>query len=77
MPLHFTPLSQYFAAEVSAVDLRAVHDRDTLEQIRGLEDGAELGVVLDLDRFLRDEPIAVRKVSAAGGLLRWGLKRPW
>ena len=34
MPLHFTPLSQYFAAEVSAVDLRAVHDRDTLEQIR-------------------------------------------
>lgn len=34
-------------------------------------------VVLDLDRFLRDEPIAVRKVSAAGGMLRWGLKRPW
>lgn len=34
-------------------------------------------VVLDLDHFLRDEPIAARKVSAGGGLLRWGLKRPW
>ncbi len=34
-------------------------------------------VVLDLDRFLRDEPIAARKASVAGGWLRWGLKKPW
>lgn len=35
MPLTFTPLHSLFAAEVSAVDLRIVHDSATLEQIRG------------------------------------------
>ncbi len=53
MPLHFTPLSQYFAAEVSAVDLRAVHDRDTLEQIRAGMD--RYGVLVFRDQAFTNE----------------------
>ncbi|MFN0303548.1 MAG: TauD/TfdA dioxygenase family protein [Burkholderiales bacterium] len=35
MPLAFKKLHTVFAAEVSAIDLREVHDRQTLEEIRG------------------------------------------
>ncbi len=35
MPLAFKKLHPVFAAEVSVIDLREVHDRQTLEEIRG------------------------------------------
>ena len=34
MTVSFRPLANHFAAEVSPIDLRQVHDRDTLEQLR-------------------------------------------
>jgi alpha-ketoglutarate-dependent 2,4-dichlorophenoxyacetate dioxygenase len=57
MTLTFTPLHQLFAAEVSAVDLRALHDRATLEQIRaGMDQYAVL--VFRNQQFRDDEQIA-------------------
>ncbi len=53
MPLSFTPLSQHFAAEVGPVDLRAVHDRDTLEQIRAGMD--RFGVLVFRDQAFTNE----------------------
>jgi alpha-ketoglutarate-dependent 2,4-dichlorophenoxyacetate dioxygenase len=51
MELKFRPLHPVFAAEVSAVDLRQVHDADTLARIRaGMDEYAVL--------VFRDQPFA-------------------
>ena len=49
MTVSFRPLANHFAAEVSPIDLRQVHDRDTLEQLR---DGMNRYAVL----IFRDQP---------------------
>lgn len=52
MPLRFTPLSTHFAAEVSPVDLRTVHDRATLDEIRAGMD--QYGVLVFRDQAFSD-----------------------
>ena len=57
MPLHFRKLHPRFAAEVSPIDLRRVHDRDTLEELRAGMD--EYGVLVFRDQpFADDEQLA-------------------
>ena len=57
MTLTFRQLSSCFAAEVSPVDLREVHDRETLEAIRaGMDEYAVL--VFRDQRFTDDEQFA-------------------
>ena len=52
MALTFKKLHPLFVAEVSAIDLREVHDRDTLEQIRGGMD--EYAVLVFRDQAFSD-----------------------
>ena len=57
MPLTFRKLHPHFAAEVSPVDLRQVHDRETLDRIRaGMDDYAVL--VFRDQPFTDDEQLA-------------------
>jgi alpha-ketoglutarate-dependent 2,4-dichlorophenoxyacetate dioxygenase len=53
MKLSFKPLSPVFAAEVSPIDLRQVHDRDTLEQLRAGMD--QYGVLVFRQQLFTDE----------------------
>jgi alpha-ketoglutarate-dependent 2,4-dichlorophenoxyacetate dioxygenase len=53
MPLVFHKLHSYFVAEVSAVDLRRVHDRETLDEIRARMD--EYAVLVFRDQSFSDE----------------------
>ena len=53
MALHFRKLHPRFAAEVSPIDLRRVHDRDTLEELRAGMD--EYGVLVFREQPLADE----------------------
>jgi alpha-ketoglutarate-dependent 2,4-dichlorophenoxyacetate dioxygenase len=53
MKLSFKLLSPVFAAEVSPIDLRQVHDRDTLEQLRAGMD--QYGVLVFRQQLFTDE----------------------
>ena len=53
MSLVFHKLHPYFVAEVSAVDLRRVQDRETLDEIRGGMD--EYAVLVFRDQSFSDE----------------------
>ena len=53
MALAFTPLHPLFAAEAGSVDLRAVHDQTTLEEIRRGMD--RFGVLVFRDQPFTDE----------------------
>ena len=53
MPLTFHKLHPHFAAEVDAVDLRRVHDRETLNEIRAGMDA--YGVLVFRDQPFTDE----------------------
>jgi alpha-ketoglutarate-dependent 2,4-dichlorophenoxyacetate dioxygenase len=53
MTLSFRPLHPIFMAEVSPIDLRAVHDRETLEAIRAGMD--QYGVLVFRDQPFTDE----------------------
>ena len=53
MALIFRKLHPCFAAEVSPIELRDVHDRETLEQIRAGMD--EYAVLVFHDQFLSDD----------------------
>lgn len=60
MALTFRRLHQHFAAEVSQIDLRQVHDRETLARIRaGMDDYAVL--VFRDQPFADDEQLAFAK----------------
>ncbi len=60
MTITFTKLGNCFAAEVSAIDLREVHDRPTLDAIRDGMD--EFGVLVFHDqRFTDQEQLAFAK----------------
>ena len=59
MTLTFRKLQPFFAAEVSPVDLRQVHDGETLDQIRAGMD--EFAVLVFRDQpFTDDEQLALR-----------------
>ena len=51
-PVEFAPLHPIFAAEVSPIDLRAVHDRPTVDRLRAGMD--EFGVLVFRDQAFTD-----------------------